>query len=109
TMGGLAAAIGAVLLKIFFDAPIPLSQYQLKRLIIFLNPAADPFGAGYHIIQSQYAVGSGQLYGQGLFQGEQSGLNYLPARHTDLLFPVVEDAFDVNGAPGLLVLFMLLV
>lgn len=108
TMGGLAAAIGAVLLKIYFDAPIPLSQYQLKRLIIFLNPAADPFGAGYHIIQSQYAVGSGQLYGQGLFQGEQSGLNYLPARHTDFMFSVLGEELGFIGATVLLVLFMLL-
>ncbi|HEY8449524.1 MAG TPA: FtsW/RodA/SpoVE family cell cycle protein, partial [Bacillota bacterium] len=65
TLGGLAAAIGAVLLKLYFDAPIPLKDYQLRRLIIFLNPGSDPFGDGYHILQSQYAVGSGQLFGQG--------------------------------------------
>lgn len=107
-MGGFAAAIVAVLLKIYFDAPIPLSDYQLKRLIIFLNPAADPFGAGYHIIQSQYAVASGQLYGRGLFQGEQSGLNYLPARHTDFMFSVLGEDLGFIGSTTLIVLFMIL-
>lgn len=107
-MGGIAAAIGAVLLKIYFDAPIPLTGYQLKRLIIFLNPAADPFGAGYHIIQSQYAVASGRLFGRGLFQGEQSGLNYLPARHTDFMFSVLGEDLGFIGAAVLILLFLLL-
>lgn len=104
TFGGLAAGVAAVLARLYFDAPIPLQDYQLKRLIIFLNPESDPFDAGYQILQSEYAIGSGQLLGRGLFQGEQGGLNYLPERHTDFIFAVVGEELGFIGAVALIAL-----
>lgn len=103
--GGLAAGLGAVVSKLYFDAPIPLTPGQIRRLIIFLNPGSDPWGAGYQILQSQYAIGSGRLLGQGLFQGDQIGLRYLPERQTDFVFSVVGEELGFVGATLLLLLF----
>lgn len=107
-LGGISAALIAVLLKLYFDAPIPLAKYQLKRLIIFLNPGSDPFGHGYQTLQSQYAIGSGGLTGQGLFRGDQIGLNFLPERHTDFIFSVAGEELGFAGASVIILLALLL-
>ncbi len=85
-----------------------LKDYQRKRIIFFLNPDLDPLGAGYNIIQSKVAIGSGGLLGQGLFSGIQSQLKFLPAQHTDFVFAVIGEELGFLGALLLLSLFILL-
>ncbi|MBP8717900.1 MAG: rod shape-determining protein RodA [Candidatus Atribacteria bacterium] len=85
-----------------------LKDYQRKRIIFFLNPELDPLGAGYNIIQSKVAIGSGGLLGQGLFSGIQSQLKFLPAQHTDFVFAVIGEELGFLGALLLLSLFILL-
>lgn len=83
-----------------------LKEYQKDRLILFLNPELDPFGAGYNIIQSKVAIGSGGLFGQGLFSGIQSQLKFLPAQHTDFVFSVIGEEMGFLGALLLFGLFV---
>ncbi len=85
-----------------------LKDYQRSRLILFLNPELDPLGAGYNIIQSKVAIGSGGLFGQGLFSGIQSQLKFLPAQHTDFVFAVIGEELGFMGALLLLSLLILL-
>ncbi len=87
----------------------PLKPYQLKRLTIFVDPYQDPKGFGYHVIQSQVAVGSGGLMGKGLYQGTQNQLNFLPEQQTDFIFSVVGEELGFVGASSLLFLFFILV
>ncbi|MDD3656813.1 MAG: rod shape-determining protein RodA [Atribacterota bacterium] len=84
-----------------------LRDYQRNRIILFLNPEMDPLGAGYNIIQSKVAIGSGGLFGQGLFSGIQSQLKFLPAQHTDFVFSVIGEELGFIGALLLLSLFIL--
>jgi rod shape determining protein RodA len=91
-----------------FGVPLPLEEYQLMRLVVFLNPYNDGFngrGYGYHIIQSQVAIGSGGLLGKGLFHGSQVQLNFLPEHHTDFIFSVVGEELGFIGAVALLVMY----
>lgn len=85
-----------------------LKDYQKARLTVFLDPNVDPLGAGYHIIQSKIAIGSGQLFGKGLFNGTQSQLNFLPENHTDFIFAVVGEELGFVGAVIILVLYFIL-
>jgi len=87
-----------------------LHDYQMKRLVVFLNPQVDPLGSGYNIKQSVIAVGSGQIRGKGLFAGTQSRLNFLPpaARHTDFIFAVFAEETGFIGSAILITLFFLL-
>jgi rod shape determining protein RodA len=82
-----------------------LRPYQQKRILIFLNPGADPRGAGYQIIQSKVAIGSGGFWGKGFLQGTQTGLHFLPAKHTDFVFSVCGEEFGFVGATVVLALF----
>ena len=66
-----------------------LKDYQKMRIMVFLDPNVDPLGSGYHIIQSKIAIGSGMMFGKGLFDGTQSQLNFLPENHTDFIFAVL--------------------
>ncbi len=68
-----------------------MKEYQRKRLVVFLNPDADPLDSGYNIIQSKIAIGSGMVFGQGLFSGTQAQLGFLPEQHTDFIFPVISE------------------
>ena len=86
-----------------------LKDYQKSRITVFLNPNADPFGAGYHIIQSKIAIGSGMLFGKGLFQGTQSQLNFLPENHTDFIFSVIGEELGFLGCIFLLFLYFILI
>lgn len=85
-----------------------LKQYQKQRLIAFINPNIDPLGTGYHIIQSQVAVGSGGFFGKGFLQGTQGQLGFLPVQHTDFIFSVVAEEFGFVGAVILIGLFLIL-
>lgn len=85
-----------------------LKGYQKKRLLVFLNPNADPLGAGYTIIQSKIAIGSGGLFGKGWLAGTQNQLNFLPERHTDFIFSVVGEEWGFFGALALIGLYFIL-
>jgi rod shape determining protein RodA len=84
-----------------------LKPYQRQRIITFINPMADPKGAGYNSIQSMVAVGSGQLWGKGWKQGTQSQLNFLPEHHTDFIFSVFSEEWGFIGCAVLLGLYLL--
>lgn len=102
---GLVGVAGLVWSHLRFDTWLPLHEYQLKRLIIFLDPWSDIHGAGYHIIQSQIAIGSSGFWGKGLMLGTQSFLEFLPIRHTDFIFSVLAEETGFLGAAVLLILF----
>ncbi len=82
-----------------------LHDYQYTRIDTFLNPTADPLGAGYNIIQAKIALGSGGWSGKGYMQGTQSRLNFLPEKHTDFIFTTVAEEFGFIGAFSLLALY----
>ncbi len=86
-----------------------LKPYQQKRLITFINPEADPKGAGYQVIQSKVAVGSGGLLGKGLGQGSQTQLKFLPEQHTDFIFSVVGEEMGLLGGTVVLILYAILI
>lgn len=86
-----------------------LKDYQKSRLMVFLNPDLDPLGAGYTIIQSKIAVGSGGLFGKGWLSGTQSYLKFLPERHTDFIFSVVGEEWGFIGAAALIGIFGFLI
>lgn len=81
-----------------------LKDYQYRRIDTFLDPSKDPLGAGYHITQSQIALGSGGWSGRGFMQGTQSRLNFLPEKHTDFIFTTLAEEFGMMG--GLVMLFL---
>jgi len=86
-----------------------LHGYQRRRVLTLLDPTTDPLGAGYHIIQSTIAVGSGGLWGKGWLNGTQAHLEFIPERHTDFIFAVFSEEFGLIGNVVLLVLYFLLV
>jgi len=114
-LGGVALAILWIWAHFWLEAHsgfnlwIPLKEYQLKRLIIFVNPWQDWHGDGYHIIQSQIAIGQGGLFGRGLFNGSQTHGNFLPIQETDFIFSVVGEELGFAGAIFLLFLFFVLI
>ncbi len=83
-----------------------LHDYQRQRILTFLNPETDPLGAGYHIIQSTIAIGSGGIYGKGWLNGTQSHLDFLPERSTDFVFAVFSEEFGFLGILLLLALYV---
>ncbi len=87
----------------------PLKDYQYLRIDAFLNPESDPLGAGYHIIQSKIALGSGGWTGRGLMQGTQSRLDFLPEKHTDFIFTTLAEELGFIGASSLLALYSLII
>ncbi len=86
-----------------------LKDYQMKRLMVFIDPDVDPLGAGYNLQQSKIAVGSGELTGKGLFSGTQTNLQFLPARHTDFIFSVIGEELGFLGAALLLGLYFVII
>jgi rod shape determining protein RodA len=84
-----------------------LKDYQKKRIKTLLVPGADPQGAGYHVLQSKIAIGSGGLFGKGFRRGSQSQLRFLPARHTDFVFSVIGEEFGFAGILAAIVLYYL--
>jgi rod shape determining protein RodA len=85
-----------------------LHAYQRQRMLTFLNPESDPLGAGYHILQSKIALGSGGLFGRGFLQGSQSHLNFLPEKQTDFIFTMLAEEFGMIGGLTLLGLYAIL-
>lgn len=86
-----------------------LHDYQRERVITFLDPEHDPLGAGYHIIQSEIAIGSGGLYGKGWLNGTQSHLEFLPERSTDFIFAVFSEEFGFLGVVALVSLYLFII
>ncbi len=86
-----------------------MRDYQKQRVLTFLNPEADQWGSGYHIIQSKIAIGSGGLYGKGWLNGTQSQLEFLPERHTDFIFAVLAEEFGLVGVLVLLAMYLFVI
>ena len=84
-----------------------LRDYQQERLLVFFNPESDPLGAGYQIMQSKIALGSGGIFGKGFLQGTQSHLNFLPEMKTDFIFTVLAEEFGIVGGLTLLALYLI--
>jgi rod shape determining protein RodA len=103
-LGGLAAIPAGWVLWTF-----GMHDYQRRRVLTFLDPERDPLGAGYHIIQSKIALGSGGVYGKGWLNGTQSHLEFLPERSTDFIFAVFGEEFGLIGALLLLAFYLLLI
>jgi rod shape determining protein RodA len=101
-LGALAGAAAPLLWLMMRD-------YQRQRVLTFLDPGSDPLGAGYHIIQSQIAIGSGGMHGKGWLQGTQSHLEFLPERSTDFIFAVIGEEFGLSGILLLLVVYLFIV
>lgn len=104
--------VGGAIFGVFATRGTPwqfLHDYQYRRIDTFLDPAADPLGAGYNIIQAKIALGSGGWAGKGFMQGTQSRLNFLPEKHTDFIFTTLAEEFGFIGAFSLLVLYALII
>jgi rod shape determining protein RodA len=102
-IGAISGLIGGVTFLIF-----GLHDYQRARIDTFLHPERDPLGAGYHILQSKIALGSGGLAGKGFLQGTQSHLNFLPEKQTDFIFTALGEEFGFVGTLSVLVLYVLI-
>ncbi len=103
-LGGAAAVAVAVPIAFQF-----LHDYQQRRVTIFLDPEADPLGAGYHISQSKIAIGSGGIFGKGFLNGTQSHLDYLPEGHTDFVFATMSEEWGLLGGLFLIFCFSMII
>jgi rod shape determining protein RodA len=99
-----SSGLGAVVGAWFF-----LKEYQRQRILTFLDPDRDPLGAGYHIIQSKIAIGSGMITGKGYLKGTQNALSFLPEQHTDFIFSVLAEEWGFIGSFILLIAFLALI
>jgi rod shape determining protein RodA len=99
------SAIGVMSLPVIWSL---LADYQKDRVYTFINPTADPMGAGWNVSQSMIAVGSGQFWGRGLGHGTQSQLNFIPEKHTDFIFAMIAEEMGFFGVTVLLLLFLTL-
>jgi rod shape determining protein RodA len=86
-----------------------MKDYQKQRVLTLLNPDRDPLGAGYHIIQSKIAIGSGMLFGKGFLKGTQNALSFLPEQHTDFIFSVLAEEWGFLGSAIVIAVFFLLI
>lgn len=86
-----------------------LKDYQKLRVLVVFNPELDPLGKGYHAIQSKIALGAGQLFGRGLFQGTQTQYGYLPAKHTDFIFAVAGEELGLIGCLGIVAILTIII
>lgn len=101
---GVVLLVGAIAFVVMWHLNV-LEDYQKNRLVAFLNPQRDPLGSGYHILQARIAVGSGQVFGKGLFHGTQNLLLFIPEQHTDFIFTVVAEEMGFAGSMTLLTLY----
>ncbi len=109
----MAAALSAGLLLMIELLPAVgiqlLKSYQIDRLLVFLHPGNDPGGAGFQLLQSKIAIGSGMLTGKGLYHGTQTQLNFLPEHHTDFIFSVLGEELGFLGVAALLALYVVII
>lgn len=100
--------IGLVAILILWQGHF-LKEYQINRLLVFLQPDLDPQGSGYNLRQAQIAIGSGGLWGKGFLSGTQTNLRFIPVRHADFIFAVVGEELGFLGTAFLIFLFLLLI
>jgi rod shape determining protein RodA len=86
-----------------------LRDYQRERILVYIDPSRDPLGTAWNVIQAKITIGSGQLWGKGLYGGTQSRLAFLPERHTDFVFAAFAESWGFLGAAALLIVYILLV
>lgn len=103
------ALIFSTILAGLCAAPFVLHDYQKKRLLTFINPEGDPSGAGWNLLQSMTAIGSGKIWGKGIFLGTQTQLDFVPEHATDFIFTVVGEELGLVGAVGILILYFFLI
>lgn len=103
----IGAGAGAAALPVMWN--FVLHDYQKQRVLTLIDPSSDPLGAGYHIIQSKIAIGSGGLYGKGWLQGSQSQLDFLPEPHTDFIFAVLSEETGLIGFMVLMSLYCFII
>ncbi len=99
-----------LILFVYFNIPVAwnlLKDYQKNRILVFLDPSLDPLGAGYQIIQSKIAIGSGEIFGKGYMQGTQKNLRFLPESHNDFIFSTLCEETGFLGAFFLLLIYFL--
>ncbi len=101
---GAGAALSLAALPVAWSM---LHDYQKKRILTFLDPESDPLGAGYHILQSKIALGSGGLFGKGFLKGTQSHLNFVPEKQTDFIFSMLAEELGLIGGVALVTLYVL--
>jgi len=109
--GAILLAVFWVVLHLNFGVWLPLEDYQLSRLTVFIDPYQDGMGGrgdGWNTIQSLVAIGSGGLMGKGLLQGTQAQLQFLPERHTDFIYAVIGEEMGFIGAAGLIILYVIM-
>ncbi|WP_395542293.1 rod shape-determining protein RodA [Neotabrizicola sp. sgz301269] len=110
--GAVIAVVAGAVASVFLSRGTPwqlLHDYQYRRIDTFLDPSADPLGAGYNIIQAKIALGSGGWSGKGFMQGTQSRLNFLPEKQTDFIFTTLAEEFGFVGAFSLLAIYALII
>ena len=105
-LGIIAATAGGVLLGLKINL---IKEYQLDRVLVFIKPGAQKEGVGYNLFQSKLAIGSGELFGKGLFLGKQTNLNYVPEHHTDFIFSVIGEELGFVGALIVVVLLTVII
>jgi rod shape determining protein RodA len=103
------AAGGAALISLPVLWYFVMHDYQKSRVLTLINPDSDPLGAGYHIIQSKIAIGSGGLFGKGWLNGSQGQLEFLPERSTDFIFAIIGEEFGLMGALTILLIYLFIV
>ncbi|MGD9639449.1 MAG: rod shape-determining protein RodA [Alphaproteobacteria bacterium] len=101
-----AGGVGLSLIPIAWQF---LREYQKQRVLTFLDPTRDPLGSGYHIIQSQIAIGSGGVFGKGFLKGTQSHLDFLPEKQTDFIFTMLAEEFGMIGCITLIALYLVII
>ncbi len=104
-IGAITLGLGSIPILWYFV----MREYQKKRVMTLLDPDSDPLGAGYHIIQSKIAIGSGGLFGKGWLNGSQGQLEFLPERSTDFIFAVIGEEFGLLGALTILLIYLFIV
>jgi rod shape determining protein RodA len=103
------AVVGLFVPVAFVAWQFLLHDYQKQRVLTFLDPQSDPLGSGYHIIQSQIAIGSGGVFGKGYFNGSQAQLEFLPERSTDFIFAVIGEEWGLIGLVTVILLYMFVI
>lgn len=105
----IAAVVGLLIPTCYVAWQFLLHDYQRQRVLTFLDPQTDPLGSGYHIIQSQIAIGSGGMFGKGYLNGSQAQLEFLPERSTDFIFAVIGEEWGLIGLVTVLALYMFVI